>query len=847
MTCDRALEVCVEACTSDAECRIAREDRGAPGYEGPFVDPLVYDAASTATCDAGTGRCVYGETSDDGAPCARSSECSGGVCLSPARAWDDPYAAAWCGVLDCERFTGGFCTTLGCESDGPDARCTTMPTTEAPGETRITLTAPPCESNADCREGYACTSDGACLPSPQGDLTVGDVCASDAECGSTSGVARCHPLDLWSDVPRRAGGTCTIVRCEDDDCPGGCQWLPGLAHPICLRTCDDGNACAPGHGCVDADLDPTTPRACVPVCARDDHCGGVETCQPAGAGATLGRCRPSGNTCDALPDFLAHGIPLDDGSLLFRAGGPVVETGVFTVEWTPRTAGTGRAQSPTSTDTPQCIDHVGGCLDMPMPCAFDGGELTLTSGRTIVLRSYEDIRLFPRVEHVPSGVPCDPRGFTHLCPDGETCATRDARGPTCGPRPSCDAPISLEDEAGFGAREFSVLTMLPQDPLLDAPSAFADATPLPTLVYRWTAPSRGMLHVRVGAHTSDPHAPPSARATDYMGLTDQLDARVWIHRDCDDPSSQLTSHEPDRFPLPDRLPGANVEVEAGETLFIFTNRAAPTSTYPLPTYVVMSGALIPRCAGECRAGEKMELASFCPSWMIGVRTCTEACAWDSGRCIARPLADVLCDPFAPACEPPQICSFVTDYADTFGDFECASLPNLVAEGGACRTSPSGALPERNGSDCLEGTFCFARVDGSGRFCADLCGRVAGSCGAGRECLMLDGSDEPGSPAFGACVDALTSCDPLSNDCASGTCAVSYGGSERAQGVCVDPLTSRIFPSGAPCDARGYCAAGTACHGGTCTPICALPERPGSCPPGATCSPLRALDPWGLCL
>jgi hypothetical protein len=120
--CEPLLRVCVDACTSDLECRIA-------GVLDGGVAALVRDTASSATCSRETGLCENPGRPGvrAGSPCRFDSECGpSGTCVStanPVLVSYDVFAAthAW-------DLAEGRCTVVGCDLAGracaPGDTCT---------------------------------------------------------------------------------------------------------------------------------------------------------------------------------------------------------------------------------------------------------------------------------------------------------------------------------------------------------------------------------------------------------------------------------------------------------------------------------------------------------------------------------------------------------------------------------------------------------------------------------------------------------------------------------------------------------------------------------------------------
>ncbi len=162
----------------------------------------------------------------DGEPCETVDDCIGAACLA------DPVWPA------------GYCTSSGCRDEddcsGANSAC-------------VVLDGPPlclglCETDADCRERYACADpagDGVtvCLPDFSDFQLDGEPCTSDAECvGGTCFLDPEWPL-----------GHCTNLACDSNrdcitgDAEGRC--LVNGDRRYCVRSCEAPDVCRPDYGC----------------------------------------------------------------------------------------------------------------------------------------------------------------------------------------------------------------------------------------------------------------------------------------------------------------------------------------------------------------------------------------------------------------------------------------------------------------------------------------------------------------------------------------------------------------------------------------------------------------------
>lgn len=325
-TCLPGLDVCLDGCVSDDQCRISRRDSDGDGdIEAPAgtasMDRLTYDLSAGHRCDPVTERCRHEGTvgASAGRPCAWDGDCEAdGRCLYEPRFEDDD------GVPQ-----RGYCTKLGCNQ--PGLECAGAGKCQRRGVGQWSCLAP-CEVGAhskpaapeslflphrDCRAGYACTWDGeqgagvstngGCLPGNYNAIrspNIGASCVSNAECYSPLGLGRCGRTVL-GDVR----DSCYVEDCgapfpaENPDLCGGqatCVQFASSGATVCRPTCGTANDCAEGEACWNpTGVLPIASAAavCLPVCfgpdpgTADAQCRGNERCVGGFvAGSTPGRC-----------------------------------------------------------------------------------------------------------------------------------------------------------------------------------------------------------------------------------------------------------------------------------------------------------------------------------------------------------------------------------------------------------------------------------------------------------------------------------------------------------------------------------------------------------------------------
>lgn len=302
-TCLPFGETCVEACVSDAECRMGLGIT----FAGEIV--TVVDDTSPATCNATTGRCeVPGvATAHVGDACTSTNDCAPGTgtCLR-----------------------GGLCADLGCARsgttcDGDNGLCLNINENQ-------TLCLAGCNVAADCGAGNSCvplggtvgTFTGYCL----GACADDDECAASETCTNTVDAAgapqdgACVPrCTAPGEVGAASGGCADDEFCASDHdgatygfCRGVDQ-LCGANNTINLAAASD--ACATGWVCDELlatgggpgfrGRDVVGDGHCARACAVDGDCAAGTTCVTSGAYAGLcrqvcdaGAACPTGQLCD---------------------------------------------------------------------------------------------------------------------------------------------------------------------------------------------------------------------------------------------------------------------------------------------------------------------------------------------------------------------------------------------------------------------------------------------------------------------------------------------------------------------------------------------------------------------
>lgn len=353
-SCSLTEAVCLPlGCTTDTECRVAREDtNGIGGIQTPQdcmatpeqcggsannFDALVYDTDSAAVCNPDTFECTGapstpgasgGDECDSNADCEEGGRCieEGGTCSTNGDVdcvddtqCVDAITGNGDGVCDIT-WTGGACIKLGCDVVGNECAndgvcqerglgvtaCLEGCTMGAGADPEDPSTwVDPTTGNGGCRENYGCfwngvgghgvANNGVCLPSTFNDVpesNTGAACDTSDDCFGPFGQARCIRFDDLDEF-----GYCTVNDCT----------APFFDPASMANVCGGENVCGnfgsaedpfglclercdDAEGNPDGDLCEGQNIAC-----RNDVLEGVNVCFP-GCSETA-QC-PSGQTCE---------------------------------------------------------------------------------------------------------------------------------------------------------------------------------------------------------------------------------------------------------------------------------------------------------------------------------------------------------------------------------------------------------------------------------------------------------------------------------------------------------------------------------------------------------------------
>lgn len=144
--------ICLLSCATDDDCRFGYSCQD---YNGQNV------------CLEGERSAKNPDGADDGETCNSNLNCKGGTCIREVENEDSGETA----------FPGGYCTTRDCEGDEDcygDSVCVVR--------ARSTACFASCTSDADCRDGYECTS------SPEGSICDSAVDAPEPDTDSSAGI-----------------------------------------------------------------------------------------------------------------------------------------------------------------------------------------------------------------------------------------------------------------------------------------------------------------------------------------------------------------------------------------------------------------------------------------------------------------------------------------------------------------------------------------------------------------------------------------------------------------------------------------------------------------------------------
>lgn len=271
--------VCLDGCTTDADCR--------PGYE-----------CGETSIDPGRFVCLEAfVTANLGQPCDTEDACPGGTCFTEG--WTRGFPGGYCAAFGCD-----VVAQTGCPGDGvciDEASSSRDPR-------RRSYCLDGCTSGADCRSGYDClpsrpsdaTSPLACMPA----------CTSDADCTGASPTLGAHVCNVGAGTcgppfdpallgqPCLGPGACDGGTCIEeamDGWPGGACVLAGCR----LSGSGRETPCPAGGACADDEAGDPEFGVCVTACASPTDCRAGYACE---AGACVPACGPSdctgGRTCD---------------------------------------------------------------------------------------------------------------------------------------------------------------------------------------------------------------------------------------------------------------------------------------------------------------------------------------------------------------------------------------------------------------------------------------------------------------------------------------------------------------------------------------------------------------------
>ena len=289
-------------------CEIGAPDQCRPGQG--CADSMRLPAVCLPGCeddtDCGDGAtCVVGGGFTGAGQCLDLSAPLGGACASSG----DCAEGAFCASEDESGFPDGACVVFGCDADADtgcpdDAHCFPQ---RGPD-----LCIDGCETDGDCRAGYACTSpDGApdrsvCLPAFD-PANLGQVCSGDPPRGACTG-GECLS-EFQTGFP---DSYCVQVGCDPEAADPGCEGdgvcvlaADGMTG-LCLDGCVADSDCRAGYDCRPSDSsDPTSATACMPGCDDASVCGndgfecnpGTGLCTEPFPEARLGEPCASGEDC----------------------------------------------------------------------------------------------------------------------------------------------------------------------------------------------------------------------------------------------------------------------------------------------------------------------------------------------------------------------------------------------------------------------------------------------------------------------------------------------------------------------------------------------------------------------
>ena len=292
-------KACAKSCTADANCR-AEHLCQASGGVSTCQPKCTQDAdCDSNNCNTGTGRCG---ASRIGNACAADADCGqGGSCdlTNPAG-----YCSSSCGGqknLACP--SNAHCTSsvclLTCAAPA-DCRTGFACTTDSSGLKSCT---PKCTDTSQCGNGLKCdTTAGACVEGGPAAGKLGGACTSDPDCAASVGAgsfcataANGYPGGYCSSVCNSSDSVCTAGGMN-----GQCVAFPD--EKDCLSKCTSPADCRSGYYCYD--LGGGSGGVCNPKCTQNTDCTGGTVCDK-----NSGLCVPpgAGDTANELIDLTPSG------------------------------------------------------------------------------------------------------------------------------------------------------------------------------------------------------------------------------------------------------------------------------------------------------------------------------------------------------------------------------------------------------------------------------------------------------------------------------------------------------------------------------------------------------------
>jgi hypothetical protein len=252
------------------------------------VEPLRPDGGGAPPAEPDAAP-VETEQGPAGAACDQDGDCLGGTCVGDANGPETGNP----------RFTGGYCTALGCIAEsqngcGPDEWCVDM------GFDTMCLEQCSRAAGMECeREDHFCAGVGTwggclhrdsieCYTDMPGTCPDGEICVKIGfDSGSKEG--RCETLcDPMNDTTCASNQACYYIRRYNNAFCG----TPGTAQPEQLCSCD--KCCIPGWACT-PDLDGLG-RHCKEYCSVAAGCSDpAQQCVPIESGSPWGGCVAPGS------------------------------------------------------------------------------------------------------------------------------------------------------------------------------------------------------------------------------------------------------------------------------------------------------------------------------------------------------------------------------------------------------------------------------------------------------------------------------------------------------------------------------------------------------------------------